>query len=88
MNASILSRIAYLAPFLASETCEVQKKAFKIIHRAARFIIGHYGYKQSIKSIMSSIDWKIPEEFISQASARFIHKIVITETPKPIFDLI
>ena len=89
MFSSILLQIINLChSYLASETRDIQVKAHKIIHQAARFTIGHYGFKLSIQNIMSSIDWKMPDEFISQTSARFLHKIIITETPKPLFNMI
>ena len=41
---------------------EMQQKVHELIHRAARFSIGHCCFKQSITSIMCSPDWKMPEK--------------------------
>ena len=60
----------------------------KLVQKAARYTIGHYCYKQSISSMMKSIEWKMPSEMIHQLSARFIHKIIVTKSPSTIHTLI
>ena len=68
---------------------EVNKnKIFRSIKAATRFVRGSYCYMESIKSIMKSIDWKLPQEILDQSSAKLIHKVMHTKEPCDIYNLI
>ena len=88
MNSQILSRINYCAPLIAGETEEVKYKVYKVIHRAARFILNDYCFKVSISNIMKKVQWKMPKDMIDEASAKFTHKIIFTNTPAPLSEKI
>ena len=88
MSATVISKINYHSPFLAAETQETKHKVHMIVHRAARFALGSYCYRESISSIMARLQWKMPDEVIAQGSANFFHKIVETRTPQQLYSMI
>ena len=61
MNSNVISRLQYNAPLIAGATDDIKKRIFKVIHRAGRFIRNDYCFKQSIRQIMKSVHWKLPE---------------------------
>ena len=78
----------YNVTSLAGETEGNKQKIYKLLHRAARYVKADFCFKQSIRSIMTSINLKMPEEIIDEGSAKFIHKIISNEEPKEIYNLI
>ena len=60
MNATILSRISYLAPFIAAEPKESQRRVHLLMHKAARFSLSSFCFKESIPSIMTRLEWNMP----------------------------
>ena len=79
MSSHVISKIKYNAPLLAGETDETKDRIFKVVHRAARFVKNDFCFMQSIRNIMSSLDWKLPLEIIDEASAKFTHRIIKSE---------
>ena len=86
MMSHVLSKIKYNAPLLAGETDEVKERIYKVIHKAARFVKNVFCYMQSIKNIMTSLEWKLPAEVVDEASAKFTHRIIKSEEPKILFN--
>ena len=84
MNSNIISRLKYNAPLIAGATEDIKKRIYKVIHRAGRFVRNDYCFMQSIRQIMKSINWKMPEEMVNESSARFIHRVVYSGKPKSI----
>ena len=87
-NSHIMGRIRYHAPNLAGETEVNKNKIFRPIKATARFVRGSYCYMESIKSIMKSVGWKLPQETLDQSSAKLIHKVMHTKEPCDIYNLI
>ena len=88
VNSHIMSRLQYNMPLIACETDSQRKRIIKIIHQAARFIRNDYCYKQSIRSIMNSINWKMPDDIIDESSAKFMHKVMMSQKPMDIHEQI
>ena len=82
MNANVISRIEYNAPLLAGEDNKVKQRIYRTIHRARRYIRGNFCYREIIASIMKSIGWKMPCEYLEESSARLTHKIIHKENPQ------
>ena len=86
MSSHVILKIKYNAPLLAGETDETKDRIFKVVHRAARFVKNDFCFMQSIRNIMSSLDWKLPVEIIDEASAKFTHRIIKSEEPKILYN--
>ena len=87
-DSHIISLINYGMPLYINENQEIKQILHKCILRVGRWVHGNYCYKQSVKTIMKRLNWKIPEDQIDDSAARFFHKINITKEPKAIHDLI
>ena len=87
-NSYILGCINYILPFIAGETKIYKDKVKKIIHTGARFVRGSFCFLESIRSIMSSVNLKMPTDIIDEASAKFFHKIIFNKEPKTIYNLV
>ena len=83
MESQVLSRVRYISSFLASESEEIKQKIYKLIHRAARFVLGSYCFKTSNDNIMKKVGWDKPCSLVDKASAKFIHRV--TSSGKPAF---
>ena len=81
MESQILSRIRYVAPFVAGETEDLKSKVYKLMKDSERFVMKSYCYKQRMSAIFKEIGWKDPEETVDECSALFIHKIIHTNPP-------
>ena len=88
MESNVLGKIKYNAPLIAGETDENKYKIYKIIHKAARYVLNDYCFKKSISYIMKKLEWKMPEEIIDEASAKFGHRIITSKEPEGLSDRI
>ena len=67
---------------------EIKRRLFLQVHKAARFVKNNFCFRQTIRQIMSSLNWKIPEEIIDESSAKFIQRIIYTKSPKSLYNKI
>ena len=88
MESRVLSKMKYNAPVLVGESEETKLKLYRIVHRAARFILNDYCYRQNICNIMKKVGWKMPKDMLEEASAKFAHRIIYTKEPEGLYDYI
>ena len=87
-DSHIISLINYGLPLYLNENQNVKDKIYKIILKSARWVHGNYCYKQSCRKILGSLNWKLPDEQIEDAAARFFHKVVTYKEPEDIYSLV
>ena len=85
VNSHVMGRLQYNMPLIAAGTQTQRDRVVKVINRAARFIRDDYCFRESISSIMRSVNWKMPNDIIDESSAKFIQKILYAEEPIDIF---
>ena len=73
-HAHIMSRLNYSLPLCINETEVIKSKLHSIVMKTARFIRGSYCFKESTKSILSSVKLKPVDELLAQAGAKFLQK--------------
>ena len=69
-----MSRLNYSLPLCINETEVIKSKLHSIVMKTARFIRGSYCFKESTKSILSSVKLKPVDELLAQAGAKFLQK--------------
>ena len=72
VSSYIEGRINYTLPFLTGQPEYVKSKIYTLKMKCYRFIRGSYCFREDI----------------SEAGAKFAHKVIFTETPSTIFKLI
>ena len=74
MNAHVLSGLEYISPILAGKNAKTQDRIYKVILK--QLTLSEAIIRESITSIMRSVKWKMPKEFLEEYSARLVHKIL------------
>ena len=86
VNSHIMGRLNYNMPIIAAGTNCQRARIVKLMHQAARFIRNDYCFRESIHSIMRSIEWKMPVEIIEEASAKYMQKVIYNKKPIDIYN--
>ena len=88
INGFILGKLSYMIPLYMNATGENITKLHRLLMAAARAAIGSYCCRKSISQILDKCNWLPIRNMIVFAAIKTIHKIVITNIPKSIRELI
>ena len=83
-NSVIKGKLNYGLPMLIGETNFVKEKYYRAVMKTARWVRGSYCFKESVSSILKSLNWKHPEADIDEAAAKLTHKMISKQEPRSI----
>ena len=82
INGYIIGKLQYMLPLYMNANQNNINKLHKVLMRAARTALGHYGLKLSITQILDKCNWLTINKMIKWSTLKFLHKIINNNSPK------